>query len=433
MTWQNRIVGFSEVDPSELAAHPDNWRVHTMQQRSALEGILEEVGVVQTVVVNRRNNRIIDGHLRVRLAIERGEPRIPVTWVDLDEEEERKILLTFDNIARLASVDPERVRALVEKVRFESRGLLDLVDRIRLQFNIAADRASEAAASAAQSAAPDLSKAAGDGSSSAAMTSPDVAERVYAAGGPGSSGLEHVSDNLGVFKLDPAMLFPSNLPFGIPPLRPDRILEIPERLSVWPGDASAHEAGDPPYLLVYNTSCHKLDLSQAIFCLYTWDVDLEGFWLHPDRWAARFINARLMGVIMPNFSMYEEAPLAIQIWQRYRAMWIARFWQEAGIKIIPDIEFGTWDTIEWCLAGIPTGAHVAMQLQVVAPHDEDWMQRLRTVLDKLQNEVKPERMLFYAGARGRALIETLNLRVPYVVVPTRMDVFYEKRISRKRI
>jgi hypothetical protein len=73
MTWRNRIVGNGEEVPDQLFANPHNWRIHPDAQQKALTGALDQVGWVQQVIVNRRSGFVVDGHLRVSLAIERWE------------------------------------------------------------------------------------------------------------------------------------------------------------------------------------------------------------------------------------------------------------------------------------------------------------------------------------------------------------------------
>ena len=125
--WANRIVGLADVDPSTLQAHPANWRVHPKAQADALAGVLSEVGYVQSVIVNERSGRIVDGHLRVRLAVERGEPVIPVVYVDLDDDEERLILATLDPLASMAETDADALRSLLESVTVEDESVKRLV------------------------------------------------------------------------------------------------------------------------------------------------------------------------------------------------------------------------------------------------------------------------------------------------------------------
>src|SRR3972149_2850929 len=88
VAWRSRIVGTGEEPPESLLANPRNWRTHPKAQQDALAGVLDEVGWVQDVIVNRRTGYIVDGHLRVSLAISRAEPTIPVKYVDLSPDEE---------------------------------------------------------------------------------------------------------------------------------------------------------------------------------------------------------------------------------------------------------------------------------------------------------------------------------------------------------
>ena len=83
--WRNRIVGYGEEAPDQLLANDRNWRIHPKAQQDALAGVLREVGLVQNVIVNQRTGKVVDGHLRVSLAISENQPKISITYVDLDE------------------------------------------------------------------------------------------------------------------------------------------------------------------------------------------------------------------------------------------------------------------------------------------------------------------------------------------------------------
>jgi redox-sensitive bicupin YhaK (pirin superfamily) len=86
-TWRNRIAGAGEEAPDQLLANPANWRIHPKTQQDALAGALDAVGWVQQVLVNRRTGFVVDGHARVALALSRGEPSVPVLYVDLATHE----------------------------------------------------------------------------------------------------------------------------------------------------------------------------------------------------------------------------------------------------------------------------------------------------------------------------------------------------------
>lgn len=115
--WRNRIVGEGEEAPDQLLANPANWRVHPKAQQDALAGVLDEVGWVQRVIVNQRTGHLVDGHLRVALALRDDAATVPVLYVDLDEAEEKLVLATIDPVAALAVPDAEKLRDLLNDVQ----------------------------------------------------------------------------------------------------------------------------------------------------------------------------------------------------------------------------------------------------------------------------------------------------------------------------
>jgi DNA modification methylase len=111
--WRSRVVGHDEISPAELVANPLNWRLHPRGQQQAMAAVLTDIGWVDDVIVNRTTGHIVDGHLRVELALARHEPTVPVTYVELSEAEERTILATFDPIGAMAHGDKERLAQLI--------------------------------------------------------------------------------------------------------------------------------------------------------------------------------------------------------------------------------------------------------------------------------------------------------------------------------
>ena len=102
------------VDPAELTPHPNNWRLHGDRQRESVDAALSNIGTIAPITVNRRTGRVIDGHLRLELALEHGEPAVPVSYVDLNEADEAAALATFDTLARLAHEDEAQLGATIE-------------------------------------------------------------------------------------------------------------------------------------------------------------------------------------------------------------------------------------------------------------------------------------------------------------------------------
>jgi len=120
MAWNNRIVGHGSEDPEQLLANPKNWRIHPRLQQKALEATIDRVGFIRSVTVNRRTGYVLDGHLRVALAISEGEKEIPVEYVDLSPEEETEALVMLDPIAAMAGTDAEILTAVLDGIDMEA-------------------------------------------------------------------------------------------------------------------------------------------------------------------------------------------------------------------------------------------------------------------------------------------------------------------------
>jgi hypothetical protein len=121
--WQNRITRYGEAAPGELLANEKNWRTHPQAQQDALEGALRTVGVVQNIIVNERSGKLLDGHLRVEMAIRSGQPTVPITFVDLSDEEEALILATIDLVTGLAGTNQELLDSLITDIRLSDLGM----------------------------------------------------------------------------------------------------------------------------------------------------------------------------------------------------------------------------------------------------------------------------------------------------------------------
>lgn len=131
--WLNRIVEYGNADPEQLLANPNNWRIHPVYQQEALNGLLDEVGWVDDVIVNRRTGFVLDGHLRVMQAMKRAMKSMPVAYVELSDAEESEVLATLDAIGALANTDGDKLIHLTELVQTADDGLLALLGTLAQQ------------------------------------------------------------------------------------------------------------------------------------------------------------------------------------------------------------------------------------------------------------------------------------------------------------
>lgn len=86
------------------------------------------MGLVDEVIVNRQTGFLLNGHLRVSLALEQGQATVPVKYVDLTPEEEALVLATFDPLTAMAEADRDALEALMAEVKTESPAVLAMLE-----------------------------------------------------------------------------------------------------------------------------------------------------------------------------------------------------------------------------------------------------------------------------------------------------------------
>jgi hypothetical protein len=115
------------LDADDLRANDFNWRSHPAAQENALRDVLAEVGWAGALLYNERTGRLIDGHLRKKVA---AGQRVPVLVGNWDEGQEKKILATLDPIAAMATADRDRLDALLRDVQTGSEALARMLTEL---------------------------------------------------------------------------------------------------------------------------------------------------------------------------------------------------------------------------------------------------------------------------------------------------------------
>lgn len=214
-------------------------------------------------------------------------------------------------------------------------------------------------------------------------------------GGPES--LDEVSDQLpGAAALKPDMTFPSDNPFEIPDLLDDMLSELPQPIDIWAGHDSSDAEWEGWWLYCYGSdSMRGLDTSRAVLAFYVDDYRFDRWWELPDVYVSKALNAGFGVAVSPNFSLYAGDPLVVHLYQVYKSRWLGRYMQEAGIPIIPDVEWVREEDFEFCFLGVPVGAPcISMQIQTInRGNEQKAADEIRHALSVLQ----PEHLLLYGG------------------------------------
>lgn len=139
------------------------------------------------------------------------------------------------------------------------------------------------------------------------------------------------------------------------------------------------------------------------------DYQFERIWNNPKENLERL--KKFKAVLTPDFSLYADMPLPMQIWNIYRARALGRYWQNNGLTVIPTLSWSTPDSYDFAVEGIPLGSTVAVSTVGVLTSDES-LDLFKRGLFYMLEQVQPTVLLMY-GKRMKNLRFKKSLEVKY--------------------
>jgi Domain of unknown function (DUF4417) len=132
--------------------------------------------------------------------------------------------------------------------------------------------------------------------------------------------------------------------YGIPTIKNERNLPLPEQL------------------VGYGTVRLRNPAVAGAFALHCFvdDYRLAPLWNRPYKTVAGLLNRGYGCVFSPDFSLYRDWPLALQIWNTYRNRWLGAFWQLQGLKVVPTVSWSDKTSYPFCFDGIEPSSSVAL-------------------------------------------------------------------------
>lgn len=220
--------------------------------------------------------------------------------------------------------------------------------------------------------------------------------------------------------------------------------ELPEKLESWAGSATKDWPDEDVWWL-YNfgvdSTSGMRDTSKIILASYTYDSYFENFFWYAEKFAAKFLNTGVKYAITPDYSMETEQPRALALYQLIRSRFVGRYWQDVGIKIIPNISWIDGDLEflkKYVLGTLPKQLPmIAVQMQTIDPKEvkggvDHYIKQVQTVFDVLQ----PQGALIYASKMGRDMFNRrITVDCPVRLLGTRQEklsVQAKKRAKNKK-
>ena len=128
---------------------------------------------------------------------------------------------------------------------------------------------------------------------------------------------------------------------------------------------------------------------------YEYDRDFERLWNKPKKYLNKL--KKFKGVISPDFSLYRDMPLVMQMWNTYRGRALAAWLQSSGVEIIPNIRFGDERTFSFCFDGIEENKTVAVGTHGCIKRNQDNLY-FKVGLARMVNRLSPETIIVYGSA-----------------------------------
>ncbi len=366
---------FSElVSTDVLKPHPKNPNRHPPKQVALLARLIRRVGMRQAITVSNRSGYIVRGHGRLEACKALKMSEVPVDFQNYESEEEELADLMADNrIPELAELDMaaawENLGAIAEKFKFEDLGFSKAEFKdVNLQKMLEEPINTELAASVSPPQEADVRKT----------------------------------------EYQPTIL-PSSSVWGIPDIRADM---IPEDLEINGIRCNREDEIKPGLMYLWGSNLFPDDCMGGVCAFYVDDYRFESMCKEFDKFVEageKIKGHNFAAAVSPNLSLWRGMPHALQMYNTYRVRYISRFWQEMGLKVIPDINWSDERSFDFCFDGIPKNAPMAsVQCRTTntntpqfAESKKYFLLGLRAALERLA----PKKLIIYGGMVHRKWIE----------------------------
>lgn len=124
------------------------------------------------------------------------------------------------------------------------------------------------------------------------------------------------------------------------------------------------------------------------------DYQFERIWNDPQTYIEKL--SKYDCVLTPDFSLYLDMPVAMQIWNVYRSRLIGQMMQSAGIKVIPTLSWARSESFQFCFDGLQSGGTVAVST-VGVMRSKEAQDLWKAGMDEALKRIQPKTILIYGS------------------------------------
>jgi len=122
------------------------------------------------------------------------------------------------------------------------------------------------------------------------------------------------------------------------------------------------------------------------------DYQFERLWRNLRKYVP--LLSRFRACMTPDYSMYTDWPVAVQIWNHYKKHYIGACLQENGVKVYPTISWSDEASYKWCFDGEPINATVCISSVGTQKNEESKRLFIRGY-DAMIEHLRPVTVIFY--------------------------------------
>lgn len=149
----------------------------------------------------------------------------------------------------------------------------------------------------------------------------------------------------------------------------------------------------PEDLIGFNYALTSSNKESGIH-FYIDDYQFERVWNQPHLYLEKISEYDCM--LTPDFSLYQEMPIAMKIWNTYRSRLIGQLAQRRGIIVIPTVSWCEKETFTFCFDGLPKRS--TLSISTIGVKQDDYNFELwKNGVDEMIKRLKPKTLLIYGG------------------------------------
>jgi len=161
--------------------------------------------------------------------------------------------------------------------------------------------------------------------------------------------------------------------FEIPIIRPEPYIEI----DTW---------------IPFNQAGYGYKREEKGVHFFVHDYFFNSLWTKREKY--RHMLPQYKAVMTPDYSLYTNWPVMVQIWNHYRKHLIGAWMQSIGCRVYPSVSWSDDSSFDWCFDGEPRGGTVCIS-SVGTQQNKETRKLFMAGYEMMMDVLYPETILFY--------------------------------------